>query len=53
MDDPAAAAKLAAELRLRVASSFSVGAMVDGVLSAYREAMARAIPIQDAALAGK
>jgi glycosyltransferase involved in cell wall biosynthesis len=53
LDHPAAAARLAAELRLRVASSFSVDAMVDGVVSAYREAMAEAIEMHDAALASK
>jgi glycosyltransferase involved in cell wall biosynthesis len=53
LDDPAAAIALAAELRLRVASSFSVDAMVDGVISAYRQAMAQSVAIPDAALARK
>jgi glycosyltransferase involved in cell wall biosynthesis len=53
LDNPAVAAKLAAELRLRVAASFSVDAMVDGVVSAYRQAMAETIPVHGAALAPK
>lgn len=53
LDDPAAAIALAAELRLRVASSFSVDAMVDGVISAYRQAMTQTAPVPDAALARK
>jgi glycosyltransferase involved in cell wall biosynthesis len=53
LDDPAAALALAAELRLRVASSFSVDAMVEGVISAYRQAMAQAIAVPEAALAPK
>jgi glycosyltransferase involved in cell wall biosynthesis len=53
LDDPAAATALAAELRLRVASSFSVDAMVDGVISAYRQAMAQTVALPDAALAPK
>lgn len=51
LDNPAAAAKLAADLRLRVAASFSVDAMVDGVVSAYRQAMAEKITVQSPALA--
>ncbi|MGE3990010.1 glycosyltransferase family 4 protein [Pseudorhodoplanes sp.] len=50
---PAAAEHLAQQLRDRVAASFSIDAMVDGVLSAYREAMAEAIPVQIGALAQK
>ena len=50
-NNPAAADKLADDLRLRVASSFSVDEMVDGVISAYREAMTETIPVQSAALA--
>jgi glycosyltransferase involved in cell wall biosynthesis len=53
LDNPEAATRLAAELRLRVQSSFSVDAMVDGVVCAYREAMEEAIPVQNAALAPK
>ena len=53
LDNPAAAAELASELRARVASSFSVDAMVDGVISAYHQAMAQTIPVQSAALASK
>ncbi|ARP98402.1 hypothetical protein CAK95_04330 [Pseudorhodoplanes sinuspersici] len=37
--NPAAAAKLAQDLRARVAASFSQDGMVDGVLSAYRQAL--------------
>jgi glycosyltransferase involved in cell wall biosynthesis len=53
LEGPAAAAQLAAQLRERVAASFSVDAMVDGVLSAYRQAMAQDIPVPNAALARK
>jgi glycosyltransferase involved in cell wall biosynthesis len=53
LDDPAAAAALAAELRLRVGASFSVDAMVDGVISAYRQSMAQTVAVPDAALARK
>jgi glycosyltransferase involved in cell wall biosynthesis len=42
LDHPAEAAALAADLRQRVASSFSLDTMVDGVLSAYRDAMVEA-----------
>jgi glycosyltransferase involved in cell wall biosynthesis len=51
LDNPARAATLAADLRQRVASSFSLDTMVDGVLSAYRDAMAEARPVQAEALA--
>src|SRR5262245_28263447 len=37
--DPQAAARIANALRERVATSFSVDTMVDGVLSAYRQAL--------------
>ena len=53
LDDPDAAVALAEDLRLRVASSFSVEAMVDGVISAYRQAMAQTVEVPDAALARK
>ncbi len=53
LDDPGAAVALAEDLRLRVASSFSVEAMVDGVISAYRQAMAQTVEVPDAALARK
>lgn len=53
LDDPAAALELAAALRLQVASSFSVDAMVDGVISAYRQSMAQTVEVPDAALARK
>jgi glycosyltransferase involved in cell wall biosynthesis len=53
LDDPEAAAALAAKLRQRVQSFFSVDAMVDGVICAYREAMTQPIAVQDAALAPK
>lgn len=39
LDDPAGAAKTACQLRERVAASFSVKAMVDGVLAGYRDAL--------------
>jgi glycosyltransferase involved in cell wall biosynthesis len=53
LDDTAAAETLAADLRLRIAASFSVDAMVEGVVSAYREAMTEAVALADAALAAK
>jgi glycosyltransferase involved in cell wall biosynthesis len=53
LDNPAQAAALAADLRQRVASSFSVDAMVDGVMSAYGDAMTETVLVQDAALAPK
>ena len=53
IENPVAAADLAAALRSRVATSFSVDAMVDGVISAYHQAMTEAIPLRDAALAAK
>jgi glycosyltransferase involved in cell wall biosynthesis len=53
LDDPTRAHERAAELRLRVASSFSIDAMVDGVISAYHQAMAQTIPVRDTALAPK
>jgi glycosyltransferase involved in cell wall biosynthesis len=53
LESPAAAAHLAAQLRERVAASFSVDAMVDGVISAYGQAMAQEIPVPNAALARK
>jgi glycosyltransferase involved in cell wall biosynthesis len=53
LDHTAAAERLASELRQRVASSFSVDAMVDGVVSAYRQAMEEPVPVQNAALAAK
>lgn len=40
IDAPAEAAASAARLRQRIASGFSVSAMTDGVLDAYREALA-------------
>ena len=39
LDDPAAASERARKLRERVAASFTVKAMVDGVLEAYAAAM--------------
>jgi glycosyltransferase involved in cell wall biosynthesis len=39
LDDPAAAAATARELRERVAASFSVKTMVDGVLAGYQDAL--------------
>ncbi len=51
MNNPASADKLADDLRLRVASSFSVDEMVDGVISAYCQAMTKAVPVQSTALA--
>lgn len=53
LDNPAAAARLAADLRDRVALSFSVDAMVDGVTSAYRDAMLQTAPAPKAVLAPK
>lgn len=53
LDNPAEAASLAEDLRQRVASSFSLDAMVDGVLSAYRDAMAEAESTQTVAVASK
>jgi glycosyltransferase involved in cell wall biosynthesis len=40
LDDPRTAADVAAKLRDRVAASFSVQTMVDGVLAGYRDALA-------------
>ncbi len=42
LDDPAEAATFAARLQTRIASSFSTAAMAEGVLAAYREALAKA-----------
>jgi glycosyltransferase involved in cell wall biosynthesis len=53
LDNPAKAAMLAADLRQRVASSFSVDVMVDGVISAYSDAMTVTEPSRAAALAPK
>ena len=53
LDNPAEAAALAADLRQRVASSFSLDAMVDGVISAYRDGMAEVVSVEGAALASK
>jgi glycosyltransferase involved in cell wall biosynthesis len=39
IENPKAAAEIAQELRVRVATSFSVDTMVEGVLSAYRQAL--------------
>jgi glycosyltransferase involved in cell wall biosynthesis len=39
LDDPRTAANTAAKLRERVAASFSVQSMVDGVLAGYRDAL--------------
>jgi glycosyltransferase involved in cell wall biosynthesis len=39
LDDPKTAADIAAKLRERVAASFSVQSMVDGVLAGYRDAL--------------
>lgn len=41
LDDPAEANALAVRLRERVRSGFSVAAMTDGVLAAYRDALAQ------------
>lgn len=40
LDDPAEAADVARTLRERISASFSVDSMVDGVLAAYRDALA-------------
>jgi len=40
LDDPAAAAAAAARLNERVAASFTLNAMADGILAAYREGLA-------------
>lgn len=53
LDNPAEAAALSADLRQRVASSFSLDAMVDGVISAYRDGMAEVVSVEGAALASK
>lgn len=53
LDNPAEASILAADLRQRVASSFSLDTMVDGVISAYRDAMAEAESTQAVAVASK
>lgn len=53
MADPQAADSLARALRERVAASFSVDTMVDGVLSAYRQAIDEPARIAAAALAPK
>ncbi len=42
LDDPEGTAETAVRLRQRVASSFSLQAMVDGILSAYQEALRKA-----------
>jgi glycosyltransferase involved in cell wall biosynthesis len=42
LDDPAASGTLAQQLRTRVASSFSLDAMVDGVLAGYEAAREQA-----------
>jgi glycosyltransferase involved in cell wall biosynthesis len=39
IENPKEAAEIAQELRERVATSFSVDTMVEGVLSAYRQAL--------------
>jgi glycosyltransferase involved in cell wall biosynthesis len=44
LDDPAAAADLARLLSARVASSFSLDAMVDGVMAGYQAALSRIAP---------
>ena len=44
LNDPAAAAARAEVLRQRVAASFSLDAMVDGVLAGYLQALDRAAP---------
>lgn len=51
--DPQAAARLASALRERVATSFSVDTMVDGVLSAYRQALGEPASVAGTALAPK
>jgi glycosyltransferase involved in cell wall biosynthesis len=51
--DPQAAARLASALRERIATSFSVDTMVDGVLSAYRQALGEPAAVAGAALAPK
>jgi len=53
MSDCEAAERLARALRERVASSFSVDTMVDGVLQAYRQAIDEPARVADAALAPK
>ena len=50
LDDPAAADARAQKLRTRVASLFSVDAMVDGVLASYRQALELAQPKNQPAL---
>jgi glycosyltransferase involved in cell wall biosynthesis len=44
LDNPAAAADLARQLSARVASSFSLAAMVDGVMAGYQAALSRIAP---------
>jgi glycosyltransferase involved in cell wall biosynthesis len=51
--NPAAAAKLAQDLRARVASSFSQDGMVDGVLSAYLQALGSPSAARSSALASR
>ena len=51
--NPAVAGELAKELRQRVSASFSVNAMVDGVLSAYRQAMDEPAAVSASPLAQK
>ncbi|MET0443289.1 MAG: glycosyltransferase, partial [Pseudorhodoplanes sp.] len=51
--DPNGADDLARALRERVAAHFSIDAMVDGVLSAYRQALGEPVRLADPALAPK
>jgi glycosyltransferase involved in cell wall biosynthesis len=44
LDDPAAAADIAQKISVRVAASFSLDAMVDGVMAGYQAALARIVP---------
>lgn len=46
LDDPADTLRLAREIRERVRAEFSVGAMVDGGLAAYRDALAARQAVQ-------
>jgi glycosyltransferase involved in cell wall biosynthesis len=51
--NPGTAAEIAKALRERVAASFSVDTMVDGVLSAYRQAIEEPAAVSASALAPK
>jgi glycosyltransferase involved in cell wall biosynthesis len=44
LDDPAAAARAAQQIRTRVATLFSLDTMVDGVMAGYQAALGRLVP---------